>query len=271
MKPIRITEVGQMGKCEKAWEYRYVKDVPDPPNAAMTKGTLLHAIYAAWWKHGQPAALTEITADQVLAEIDPERHDEVANMDPQAKDDAFWLMLRFAVVYGGEDVWELVESELELEAEVDGLLLQGRADALFRHKPSGDLYLGECKSMKDWRRLDILEVDPQMTHYYLLCQASGYPIKGILYDALKTYRWKGRDTHPPEDSVRRLFIHRTAEQCEASLDDLHAFNDRRLDIMSGARKPLRNITHFGSCSFCTYRPQCWEELAFPDTEVRLVP
>jgi hypothetical protein len=134
------------------------------------------------------------------------------------------------------------------------------------HKQSGRLFLQECKSMRDWRRLDILTVDPQMTHYYLGLRAAGYEVDGVLYDAIKTYRWK-RDDHPPEDSVQRVFIDRTPEQCEASLVDLHAFDDRREDIESGRRSPLRNISSFGSCSFCNFRAECWEELAFPEPEI----
>lgn len=272
MKPIRITEVGTMGVCEKKWHYRYVLEQEDPSSPAMSKGTLLHGMYAAWWKHGQPETMVGFDFDLVLAEVNPDHLPDVQKMKAQDLDDALWIFERFCLVNGGLDHFELVGSEIELEAEVDGLLLQGKADAIVRNIRTNDLFLAECKSMRDWRRLDILEVDPQMTHYYLLCQAAGYPVKGIMYDALKTYRWK-RDEHPPEDSIRRLFINRTAEQCEASLDDLHAFADRREDLTDlprRRRKPLRNISSFGSCSFCSFRPQCWEELAFPETEFDLV-
>jgi hypothetical protein len=269
MRPIRISEVGTMGTCEKMWQYRYVLEQEDPASGPMIKGTLLHAYYAAWWKNGQPNNVFALGPDKVINEINPDHRDEVSDhldKHPEVADDAIWLFGRFCKVHGGRNTFELVESELELEAEVDGLLLQGRADALVRHVESGKLYLGECKSMRDWRRLDILQVDPQVTHYYLLLQAAGYPVHGVMYDALKTYRWK-RDEHPPEDSIQRIFLDRTAEQCEASLDDLRAFRANAEAIEGKVRLPLRNISSFGSCSFCNYRPQCWEELAFPETEI----
>lgn len=265
-KPIRITELSTMGRCEKQWQYRYVLDHKDEGSVAMTKGTLLHAMYAAWWKNGQPESVAGLEPEVIEHELDDDRKQAVKDMPPIEIDNAFWLFDRFCKVYGGTNHFELVASEVELEAEVDGLLLQGRADAIVREVATGNLYLGECKSMKDWRRLDILEVDPQVTHYYLLCHQAGYDVKGVMYDALKTYRWK-RDEHPPEDSVQRLYIHRTAEQCEASLSELHAFSDRRDDIVTGKRIPLRNISHLGSCNFCSFRSECWEDLAFPETKI----
>lgn len=269
MKPIRITELGTMGTCEQKWMYRY----GDPDAAlddeegsrAMTLGTLFHAWWGEW--HKTPGGYNDIVVPNVLAAIPEDRQ---ASITEDIAADADWMIRRYDQAFiASKDEWRLVANEVELEAIVDGLLLQGRADAIFEHIPTGDLFLGECKTMRDWRRLDTLTVDPQMTHYYMLLRESGYDIKGVLYDAAKSYRWK-RDEHkhPPEESFQRVFIDRTEAQCHASLKELHAFNERRTDLVEHTRLPLRNIGQ--TCSWCWARVRCWDELAFPETVIEVV-
>lgn len=268
MKPIRITELGTMATCERKWWYRYgdpEASHDDESSIAMTKGTLVHAMWGDWWMNRGG-----VDATRVMDAIPEDRRELITE---EIMEDAVWLMGRYAQVYGPHlDEWEMVENEVELKGVIDGLDCEGRADGLIRHVESGRLFLAECKTMRDWRRLDILTVDPQITHYWTLARAMGHDIDGVLYDAIRTYRWK-RDEHkhPPEETVRRLFIDRTIEQSRMAADELHAFHDRRLALtqpsQGNQRKtlPLRHIDA-QTCSWCSFRPRCWEELAFPNPE-----
>lgn len=276
MKPIRISEVGSMANCEQAWWYRYGDPdaVPDEDtgSAAMTKGTLYHAWWGEWWT--TEGGLTNIDAARVVDAIPEDRREFITE---EIADDVMWMMRRFDQTWlPQKDEWEMLANEVELEANIDGLLLQGRADGIVRHIPTARTYLAECKTMRDWRRLDILTVDPQLTHYWTLARACGYPIDGILYDAAKTYRWK-RDEHkhPPDESFQRLFLDRSQAQADEATKQLHAFNDRRKDLTeinapwtAPDRRPLRNISA-NTCSWCPWRARCWEELAFPETAIEI--
>lgn len=256
MRPIRTTEVSTLSQCERKWWYRYDQGIDEPfTSDALTLGTLFHAWWAEWW--ATPGGYNDINIEGVLDRIPDDRS---ALISQETAITANWMIQRYDEVYGPErDGWEMVENEIEMEATVAGLLLQGRADGLIYEKATQSLWLAECKTMKDWRRLDILTVDPQITHYYTLAKATGRDIEGVLYDAAKTYRWK-RDEHPPADSFQRLYLDRSPEQCAEGLKELHAFNERRSSLVH----PIRNISGF-TCSGCAYKTQCWDSLAFPET------
>lgn len=262
-RPIRTTEFSTLTGCEQRWWYRYAAEIEEPTvSPALTKGTLWHAAWAEWWENDN-----HFDGGRMIERVPEDRRGLIT---PEILDDVIWMVKRYETVYGPTRYeWEMVANEVELEAVVGGLLLQGRADGLIRHIPTNRLYLGEAKSMRDWRRLDILTVDPQLTHYYSLAKAAGYEIDGILYDAAKTYRWK-RDEHkhPPAESFQRLFIDRTPEQCEKALEQLAAFASRRSELLGGAT-PLRNISSM-TCGGCAYRAQCYDEIAFPEAEIELV-
>jgi PD-(D/E)XK nuclease superfamily len=261
VNPVRTTEMSTLTTCEKKWHYRYALDIPEPEVARpLTLGTLFHALWAQWWE-----GKGDMDPSAIMERIPEDRREHITE---DILSDAWWMLGRYDTLYGPtRDEWEMVENEIEMEATVAGVLMQGRADGMFHHKPTGKLFLGECKTMKDWRRLDILTVDPQVTHYYTLAQATGRDVFGVMYDAAKTYRWKRDEAkHPPHESFQRLLIDRTVEQCNEAVHELTAFADRREDLLTNVRLPLRNVSSM-TCSWCAYKGKCWEELAFPEPTI----
>lgn len=264
MKPVRISEVSTLTLCERKWWYRYAEGA-DEFSPAMTLGTLLHAWVQEWWV--TPGGYRDIDFAKVLARIPEDRQDLITE---EIRSTAEWLLLRYDHVYQPtHHEWTVEGIEVEMEVDLGGgLLAQGRADLFVYHKPTKLLFLDETKSMNDWRRLETLTVDPQVTHYYALARRSGYDIEGVLYDAIRTYRWK-RDPHPPEDSFQRIYLDRTEDQVTQGYLELQAFADRRTALEDQGAGPLRSISD-RNCSWCAFKARCWEELAFPEPTIEII-
>jgi len=264
--PLRTTEMVTLATCEERWRRRYLLGTHEEPSQAMGKGTLWHAVWDEWWV--QEDGYRGITESNILARIPDEKQE---NITDQAWDDVRWMIRRYDQWRGGSYLatdWRVIDQEVEWEADIGGVLFQGRVDDVRVHLPTNQVYVGECKTMIDWRRLDILEVDPQVSNYVRLAQANGYPgCVGVMYDAAKTYRWK-RDEHPPSDSFRELTILRDTPQLEAAQVQVQIAATRRAQIATSNRA-IANISA-NTCMGCSFRGDCWEDLAFPEEPVEWV-
>ena len=291
------TELSTLASCEKKWEYRYTgPKVDTPPSPAMVKGTLLHGGTNSFWREGTYIVGLEEAWGEVATQYDPSPYFE-------AYADAEWLLERYSRVYGDLTRNAEVESvEKELTARLPcGEKLKGYVDRFIII--NGQRWLVETKSMADWSRLDLMTVDPQLTLYYWLAQENGLEPYGILFDAIRTYRWKPEkptqaqvletapehilalkkteqrewaraavELHPgverPDgESFQQLWIDRTPEQVETALGWAGAVLGRR-DALTSYARPIRNIGPF--CKGCAFKDQCFDEFAFPEQTIELV-
>jgi hypothetical protein len=265
MSIMRTTEQNTFSMCEQKWYYRYVKGYENDSSGAMTKGTLWHAFWDEWWV--TPGGLDRMSWNNVLDRMDDETNDKVTE---QIASDVMWMAKRYDAWRPGgweRTEWKVLHQEKELEAKVNGVTLQGRLDDLRLHVPTDTLWIGECKTMADWRRLDILEVDPQLSNYMQLAMRNGYDVKGVFYDAARTYRWKrDEDKHPPSDSFREMTYLRDEPQLWTAAKELVSVTVRADLIRDGVMEPIHNISA-NTCSFCPYRDRCYEDMAFPQEEL----
>jgi hypothetical protein len=248
------------------WWFRYAKNRENDSSPAMTKGTLWHAFWDEWWI--TPGGADHVDWGKVIGHIE----DGQDKITEQIASDVMWMAQRYdAWRPGGFEAtdWRVVDQEVELEAELTpGMLLQGRLDDIRLHVPTNTLYVGECKTMADWRRLDILEVDPQLSNYVNLARRNGFDVAGVFYDAARTYRWK-RDEHkhPPSDSFREMTYLRDGPQIKMSEWEVANQIQRKQDLLNLRRGPIRNIGA-NTCSFCSYRDECYEDLCFPQERLQ---
>lgn len=264
---LHFSEMSCLATCEQKWSYTYGLDQDEEEQETsrpLVLGSLLHAGATEWWD--TPGGWDHVDQGKVLSHL---ADDARAGLTEEIATDFHWLMQRYDEVYQPtHDEWEVVADEIELDGIIAGVPIGGRADRIVLHLPTERLYLMETKSMKDWRRLDILTVDPQITHYWTLARQNGYEVDGILYDAIKTYRWK-TGKHPASESFQRLFLDRNEEHAMAAGDQVRAVSDRRKQLAIGDAVPIRNISQM-TCSWCWKRERCWEDLAFPETQIELV-
>ncbi len=277
------SELSLLAHCEKAWTYRYLDMVPRGEGTeAMRRGTFIHDVVGMWWD--DPTTC--------MARL-------VNSYDGELPEDGEWVALRYEQRY--EDVRSaglvrVIGNELKLVVRLPGtavdILLY--VDQLVLDQ-QGQMWLVERKTMKDWRRLDSIDVDQQVSTYVWAWRQAGIPVVGVIYDAIKTYRWvpekptltalatevmagdpgltKKAATEmarfrqaehpgverPVEESFRALWLERTQEQLDETVADMVAAVQRKALLAAGMR-PMRNIGQ--RCGSCDYRPMCWDSLAY---------
>jgi hypothetical protein len=261
----------------------------------MLLGTLIHTGVRAFWAH-EPI----IDAMAEAAGIDVGVFNHLAeSVDPYSK--AVWLMDRYSRYYADND-YTVIGAEMEISSRIPGtsILVVSHVDHLVK---TGDdnLWLVERKTMSDWSRLDLIDVDPQLTLYYWNLRMNGYDVYGIMFDAIRTYRWKPEKPsqkdviaaaenegmewpttkartewareqvlwhpgieRPLSESFSQLWLDRTDEQVESALKWARAIEDRRQALKVTPADAIRNIGPL--CKACFYRDDCFEQFAFPHTE-----
>lgn len=259
---IRVTdrtshsELSKLAMCEKQWAYRYLDHAPIEEGADMTKRNLGTAIGRAanafWQDQSYEFAINTMERDEGLLSNDN------ANL-------ALWLMNRYHKVHAparDAGTIRMVGFEIKLTGTIPGTRIELLAylDNLALD-PKGDLWLVERKTMRDWRRLNGIAVDPQVSRYVWLARSLGLPVRGVLYDAIRTYYWKRDEAkHPANESFRTLWLDRTEEEGEEAVKEMQATLKRRAVLLLGDR-PIRNIGQH--CDWCDHQEDCWNTLSFP--------
>lgn len=226
------SEVSTLSACEKKWQLSY--DTPDrekyESSDAMALGSEMHA------KLGQYYMGEDYTEEFV---------------NPTS----LWLMDRYAQHYADQKLsFEAIE--VPFAQKYWGTYIFGWMDGLVRDE-NGDLWIAEFKTMGNWTKLNQLPVDKQVTLYIWAARAAGYPVKGVMYDAIRTYRWTGKnaDDHEPAESFKRVWVTRTDEQIIECLLEIDSTISVKRDLRWMIREPIRNVGQ--NCDWCGVMPQCY--------------
>lgn len=230
---LSYSEAATLMACEQKHFYSYQMEREEQTkSAALARGTETHRVLQHLWRTG---------------EILPTEDETVA-----------WLLDRYVQHYDGGRL-DVVAIEqpfaVSLGEPWDGHLF-GFVDGLVR--VDGELWAMELKTMKDWQRLEQLPVDLQVSLYVWSLRQSGIPVRGVLFDAVRTQRWKRGTERPTAESFERIRIERTAEELDAAVEQLYSALALR-DGLTGRRPrvPLKNI---GShCSWCFHRAVCFNQ------------
>jgi hypothetical protein len=228
---ISVSELAALARCEWAWNASYVGERPESAkSAAMARGTEVHRLVQHWRNTGYVLA----SDDEVSA----------------------WLIKRYAAHYAPTDRGiRTLATELpyavRLLAPYDGHLF-GFIDGVVTTYDG--MWLHEIKTMKDWSRLSQLPVDMQVSLYIWAARQSGLPVRGVMYDAIRTQRWVRGPERPTAESFERIWIERTDEQIDSALEQLHSALDLRWSLTE--RAPLKNIGQ--ACSWCPHIAACYD-------------
>lgn len=283
-----FSELATLAVCEARWAYRYRDAEPQEPGGARYFGTQMHDLCGSWWIGGDV---------QERAETDLHELTQNGWEDAQR---AAWLYDRYKRYYGKDrsnGFVRVVATELQLQRTLPGTDIEIRStiDQVVQLKGAG-LWAVERKTMADWSRLDTLEVDPQVSIYLWQLREAGWPVRGLLYDAIKTYRWvptqptqkelkelhprhigsetttdwterikllqalpENQHERPLEDSFRQEWLDRQPHHTEQALNEVYAATKRRRELLSGDH-PIRNVGM--NCKRCDHKVRCWSELGF---------
>lgn len=230
------SEIATLSHCEKKWKLIYDPTAERPenePSDAMELGSEMHALLGNWWR-----------GDDYLCTDD---------------ETAAWLMGRYHEMYMNIDHQPLQMEAIEVPFAVKyyGRWIFGWFDGLVRNIETGELWIAEFKTMSNWSKLDQLPVDKQVTLYIWAARCMGLDVKGVMFDAIRTYRWTGKnkEEHPAEESFRREWVERTTEQMDEFEQELEAAISLKTDLFYNLRPALRNVGQ--GCSWCSVMPQCY--------------
>jgi hypothetical protein len=301
---VSYTELSTLAKCEQMWAYRYRDKVAEPDERPVyfQKGTELHELIHAWWIGGDAQQRAEASFERRSLAAFEEFDDRLITMF----DDVKWIYDRYTMRYGAmraRGELRVVETELKVVNPIphSGVAAVTYVDQLVWLKDKG-LYAVERKSMADWQRLDTLDVDPQVGIVLWQLRQDGWPVQGVLYDAIRTYRWKPEkptqtalieaeiesnpeftseyvtkreqtawarlqlETHPGvERSIDDSFQWLTTDRTGANLavlEDEMRTAVRRRAVLAAGELPMRNIGT--TCRTCSYKNECHADLIFPE-------
>lgn len=166
-------------KCPRAYLYQYKLDrVPARTTDALAFGRLWHEIMEVYWTDGRGAAIEY--ALTVAPQVDPIDSAKVSALlehyDPPIDD---------YEVEGVEVPFEIPVTDPDTGEEVEGVLVQGFADALLREKSTGRLLVRECKTTSSevigfgpfWQTIGF-DIQP-------LIYALAFGAEGAVYDVVR--------------------------------------------------------------------------------------
>lgn len=236
---LSFSEMSTLSQCEKKWKLQYDTDQEKDfaPSPAMELGSEMHRLLGLWWGPGGPESLQ--------------------SENPTAQ----WLMGRYNEYYMEQAaLLHMINTEIPFAVRLPGILplwFFGWFDGLVKDYETGDLWIAEFKTMGNWSKLNQLPVDKQITAYIYAARQSGYDVKGVMYDAIRTYMWTGKNAadHVPAESFERVFVERTDEQIQEWLDEVDSAVSVKLDLRYNLRVPLRNVGQ--NCDWCPVMPECY--------------
>jgi hypothetical protein len=239
---LSYSEAATLASCEMKHFYSYQCEREEQTkSAALARGTEMHRLTQHW-------ALT----GEIL---------------PSEDETSAWLMDRYARHYAGtRDQIKMLAVEIpfamKLDAPWDGHVFgfwDGLAEVsgvVINDDPKDGLWLDEKKTMADWRRLGQLPVDLQVSLYIARARQAGHPVRGVIFDAMRTQRWVRGPERPLVESFERVWIERSQEKLDDALEQMYSALALR-DGLTGRRprKPLRNVGQ--ACDWCFFKTQCY--------------
>lgn len=288
-----FTELTSLADCERKWAYKYLDREEGGDSTGRYLGRILHELIGAWWIGGDAQERAE---DELRQLGHPDLADSEAEVALAAK--AWWLYDRYTRHYGkdrADGTLRVLATELRLQRSLPGSDVEvvTYIDQIVQLRSAG-IWAVERKTMADWTRLETLEVDPQVSLILWQLREDGWPVRGLLYDAIRTYQWKptqptltelkavnprhagetatdhndrmkviqanSQIDRPLEDSFKQEYLDRTLVHQAHALSDAGAGVVRRAMLGAGLR-PMRNVST-RTCGQCDHRVRCWTELGF---------
>ena len=226
-------------RCAREYQYSYEQRYrPIRTSGALRFGTLFHAALEAWWRAAQAP-----DADRYSAAVDALQ----AAVTPET--DEYELARAHALLVGYDTRWsEQALEVLAVEVEFATSLVNpetgassktwrmaGKLDAIVRDTDGRVLIVEHKTSAEDisqgseyWRRL---QLDQQVSDYYVGARALGYDVAGCLYDVIGKPGLRPSRATAPEDRKYKKDGTLYANQREDD-ESADAFRERMLEALA---------------------------------------
>ena len=226
---VTYSELDTYRQCplKHKWSYkdRWVK--PPKVGSPLSRGSLWHLVMECHYTWLQrfpndpkvnPAFLKKWIDQHLL-------YDEAGNQN-EDQELVEWMYDGYLDCYGVDPDWSLVQIESANQVELpapDGatpFILRFKNDLLIRSRKSGQLWLVDHKSARDFTRQTEIDVDDQFGLYTWALRKLGFPVVGTIRSDARTQRNKSPMTL--EQRFRRVSTYRTDQELENIARDAYA-------------------------------------------------
>ena len=212
--PIVVTysELDSFRQCPLRHKWSYMDGWHQPVSVGtpLSRGALWHnalEINYAWIQRQptvSPGTIRKFIKQHLL--VDPQTGDQ--NEDQVLVE---WMLQGHHEAYGKDEQWELVEIEaahrVKLGPPGSRFYLQFKIDLLIRDRKTGQMWLVDHKSAKDFSRKTEIDIDDQFGLYTWGLRQLGVDVMGTIRSDARTQRNKG--PMPLENRFRRVPTFRT--------------------------------------------------------------
>lgn len=249
--------MGRLTACERKWHLTRELGEPDgPKSSALQLGTLMHALI-------QEHMLRRPWRDEWAKRLADEPGWDETWEPPALFNTAEWLMQRYEKVYA-KDPLTTITVEVPFDLPLPGMpevRVRGYIDGL-AYGPDG-LVLAEIKTMGKWAKADRAVWEPQVPTYLWAAHQMGLEVKGAVFRAVYTYRYRGKEERPAADSFRDVWVPYDQAQIDAVLDDYRRAARRGQHLIDHPEDAVRNVGE--GCNYCPHKRGCVIAPVAPET------
>jgi RecB family exonuclease len=259
---VSYSELDALKQCPLKAHLQYTERwTSSEPSKALDMGKVFHNALENHYNklkdeaEGKPADIGLTPEDAFL-----EAEENI--MNPEWLETVRWMWEGYHEFYGSDPNWTVheVESKEQLwlptrtgrKSEID---VKTKIDLLVTaHDAGGGLWLVDHKTCKDLPKQKDLDFDDQFGLYVWMYRKKGIPVRGVIHNAVRTYKLK-RDPQPLEERFKRTYTVRT----DTELDNIAR---ETYEWFSTQHKPVdgelpRRSTNPDTCGWrCSYTEAC---------------
>lgn len=230
-KVVSYSELDSIRQCRLKAHLAYVERWKPAVDAVpLSRGKLFHQVLEAHYRRIQ-AEQTPGARQTVVDEFqDPADILRQSDLPPEEVDLVTWIYDGYLDQYGLDPYWEIVDVEVRAEAWLrnangnrTSFRLKGTADLLVKDESlGGGLWIVDHKTCRELPKQRQLDLDDQMGIYSWLFKQAGYDVRGVIYNACRSYKLK-RPMDMKERFARPLTVRTDKELGVMALEALETF------------------------------------------------
>lgn len=197
MNEYHVTDISVFtSDCRRKYDYKVNQKLKrnKPDVGALWFGTNMHKVWAVFYNDGGIVGshtnnTLKTVWNNILAEefCDAETANKRAEFTPLAHS---MIDIYYDFAYDNDKDYEVVDVEKEIIVPIE--LLNGNVvnliatlDVIVRHKPSGNMFVVDHKHLADFKDLEDLELDFQMSAYLYASNVAGINTLAALYNMMR--------------------------------------------------------------------------------------
>lgn len=271
IQTVSFSELDTIRQCGFKWSLAYGERWQTPTvSAALSRGTLFHAVLEEHYKAIQTGEPTKIDVQMCAAKLAVEKPIEAAAFRDEIPL-IQWMYDGYIECYEQEDQeWEIVSTELKVEEPLgigrrSGLefVLKGRIDLIVKDigasgvgQKNDGVWILDHKTCSDLPKGKDVDFDDQMAIYAWLLRQKGWKVYGIIYNACRTKKLKTKESPLDERFSRVLTVRGQSELDEIAREALDTVDGVYADMLETRKRPPRS-PNSDTCRWkCGYKEAC---------------